>query len=274
MKAVIYAYFGFMPQLCGECIIYSESKMKKYKLTSLLCLVFITLIVPFHSSGIYAQKKSESQTPYEKGIELYKSEKYTEAIESFQKATKLDSKNANAFLQIGNSYRRLGKFNEAIYSYKQALQIKPKWADALYGLGLTYGMSGSSNEAAEFLKQSLEVNPNNDKAHYNLGVAYTDLGKIAEAAESFKEAARLNPKDADYFFNLGMAYQQLGKLKESEDAYANCLLLNEDNAQAHYQIALVYLAMDNPGFATVHYLVLTKTDPELAKKLKDEMSKK
>jgi tetratricopeptide (TPR) repeat protein len=68
-----------------------------------------------------------------------------------------------------------------------------------------------------------------------------------------------------------MSYQQLNKLKEAENAYAEALLLNPNDAQSTYQIALVYLAMGNRGFATIHYLSLQKLNPDLAKKLHDQM---
>jgi len=224
-------------------------------------------------SPIVAQEKPDTKA-YREGVVLFAAEKYKEAIESFKEATLSNPKNADAFYQLGTSHRMVEQFSEAIESYKQALSLKPRWADALYGLGVTYGMSGSPKDAVTYLKESISLKPDSWKAHYNLGVAYADLAQPTESTASFKEAARLNPKDADIFFNLGMSYQQLYKLKEAEDAYAQALLLKPNDAQATYQIALIYLAMGNRGFATIHYLSLQKSNPDLAQKLHDRMFEK
>lgn len=231
----------------------------------------LALLLLLVTSSLVTHAQDPSSNPYQRGITLSAEGKYKEAAEAFEQACKLEPNNADAFYQLGQAYRNSEQLPAAIKAYQQALKLKPKWFEALYGLGVAYGMAGSPKDAVIYLKESIALQADSAGAFYNLGVAYSDLGQNAEAAEAFKKATQLNPKDADNFFNLGVAYQNLNRLKEAEDALAHALLLKPEDQQAHYQIALVYVAMGNRGFATVHYLVLLKSNPELAGKLQVQL---
>jgi len=84
--------------------------MNKIKRCWLILFVVILVAAPLNAN---AQEKANSKSPYEKGMDLFKAEKYAEA---FKQAVKLNPKNAEAFLQLGNSYRQIENFPEAIES--------------------------------------------------------------------------------------------------------------------------------------------------------------
>lgn len=231
-------------------------------------LVILALLV---TSSLVVHAQHQDSNPYQRGITLLAEGKYKEAAEAFEQACKLEPNNTDAFLRLGNAYRDSEQPLKAIETYQRALKLKPKWFEALYGLGVAYGMAGFPKESVIYLKESIALKADSAGAFYNLGVAYSDLGQIAEAAQAFKKATQLNPKDADNFFNLGASYQTLNRLNEAEEAFAQALLLKPEDQQARYQIALVYLAKGDRGLATVHYLALLKSNPELAGKLRAQL---
>ena len=65
--------------------------------------------------------------------------KREKALETFQKAQKLDDKNPDIPTFMGVIYRRLGKPQEAANAFKKALEIKPDHIMALFNLGIVYG---------------------------------------------------------------------------------------------------------------------------------------
>jgi tetratricopeptide (TPR) repeat protein len=80
------------------------------------------------------------------------------------KAVAIDSKCADAYLQLGNLHASLHQFPKAIESYKKAIEANPQLSDAHYRLGMSYDRVGETDMAkAEFQlhdeieKQNAEV---------------------------------------------------------------------------------------------------------------------
>ena len=217
---------------------------------------------------ISAEQLPEAERAFKRGVELYANNHYREAVVALEESLRLSPDNADALYHLGNSYREAGDLSSAIASYKKALDVRPNWGDGLYGLGVTYGMAGSAAEAINFLQKAIKAKPENPKAHYNLGVAYAQTGRLKEALSSFQEAARLDPKDPDYFLNLADTLDQLDQSKKAIDAFAKAILLKPEDPEPHYRIALLYVKTNQPGFATVHWLYLQKSNPALAEKLR------
>ncbi len=63
-----------------------------------------------------------------KGLALYNLRKYNEAMESYDRAIKIDPNNAYAWYNKGNALYALGKYNEAMESYDRAIKIDPNYA--------------------------------------------------------------------------------------------------------------------------------------------------
>ena len=93
--------------------------MKNIKRSWLVSFVVILMAAPLSAN---AQEEASAKSSFEKGMDLFKAEKYAAAAEAFKQAVKLDPKNADAFLQLGNSYRQIEKFPEAIDSYLKRLR--------------------------------------------------------------------------------------------------------------------------------------------------------
>jgi tetratricopeptide (TPR) repeat protein len=63
-----------------------------------------------------------------KGLALYNLRKYNEAMESYDRAIKIDPNNAYAWYNKGNALYALGEYNEAMESYDRAIKIDPNYA--------------------------------------------------------------------------------------------------------------------------------------------------
>jgi tetratricopeptide (TPR) repeat protein len=79
-------------------------------------LVYIFLLV---SQAILAQ------TAFEKGNELYKKEKYDEAVVLYEGILKSGEQSAELYFNLGNAYYKLHKVAPAIYNYEKALLLNP-----------------------------------------------------------------------------------------------------------------------------------------------------
>lgn len=84
----------------------------------------IVYIIMLLSNFIFAQ--NEADKLFKEANELYKNEKYNEAIKKYElieKNNKLES--SELYFNLGNCYYKLGKIAPSIYNYEKALLINP-----------------------------------------------------------------------------------------------------------------------------------------------------
>ena len=77
--------------------------------------------------------------------------KYSAAVPLLQKTIEHDPSNADAWNELGFSYRKLGKFADALNSYEKALAINPAHLGANEYLGELYIQTGDMPKAEERL---------------------------------------------------------------------------------------------------------------------------
>jgi len=65
------------------------------------------------------------QNGFEKGNELYRNEKYAEAVTAYENVLKTKKHSAELYFNLGNAYYKLNKIAPAIYNYEKALLLAP-----------------------------------------------------------------------------------------------------------------------------------------------------
>ncbi len=94
----------------------------------------------------YAMSLWKGRRTQDAGVDVHQ-------IESLlKKSVELDSKLAEAHLQLGNLYSDQGRYADAVPEYERALAINSDLADAHYRLGQAYVHSGQKDRAQEQLQ--------------------------------------------------------------------------------------------------------------------------
>lgn len=84
-------------------------------------LVYILVLI---TNFIFAQDNAKTQ--FDAANELYRNEKYTEAIEKYESIIKKDKlESSELYFNIGNCYYKLGKIAPSIYNFEKALLLNP-----------------------------------------------------------------------------------------------------------------------------------------------------
>jgi tetratricopeptide (TPR) repeat protein len=66
-----------------------------------------------------------AQNGFERGNELYRKEKYAEAVTAYESVLKTKQHSAELYFNLGNAYYKLNKIAPAIYNYEKALLLSP-----------------------------------------------------------------------------------------------------------------------------------------------------
>lgn len=125
-----------------------------------------------------------------KGVDLYKEGKPSDAEVNFKKGLEKAPKNYIANFNLGDAYFKQKKFAEAIKSYQKALA---------------------------------ESRTNNQKAqvYHNIGNSLLKGKKIDQSIAAYTQSLKLNPNDQDTKYNLSYALSQKNNKKNNKNKNKN-----------------------------------------------------
>ncbi len=205
------------------------------------------------------------------------------ARELYQQVIQQDSGNAEAHVNLGVAYERLGRGDLAEAMFRKALELRPDHAEAHLNLGLKQAEQGRFPEALRSigeavrlapghvparkalamvltrLKRPLEAIPHFDRivredpqsaeARLDLGIALAEAGYQPQALAAFDEAARLAPGSFRPHYNRGRALNDLGRTQEARQALETAIELNARYAPALQLLGTIERAAGNTGRA-------------------------
>ena len=209
------------------------------------------------------------------GLCLYKQERFSDAIESFQATLDLykeigDLESvANTLNNIGLNYKMIGNYDKAIEYYEQTVSIDEELgkgneiAKTLNNIGMVYRTWGKYDKAIEYFERSLSLRnnlgdkPGVSKSLNNMGLVYTDWKKYDQAILNFRESLKIE-NNLGNEFEAAIRYNNLGRVYFYTNQYDTALSYFEKNlalqvsnndqgqiAVGYNNIGKVYLAEKN-----------------------------
>ncbi len=169
---------------------------------------FIFLIPLLIIFSIQGEARSPSiRTLYQQATKYYNEGKYEKAIPLYEQIIDINPNFAQAFNQLGLSYKATGMdLKEVAWYFKAAIDINPKFAQAYENLGKAYYGLQDFDKAEYYCKKALEINPRLLSSAFSLGWIYL-LGKSepAKAILYFQRVAK-EAHVPNAYFGLGLAY--------------------------------------------------------------------
>ncbi len=153
---------------------------------------------------------------FQKAYCLNELSRYSEALESYDRALELDPKNVYAWNNRGNTLNSLSRYSEALESYDRTLELDPKDTIAWNNRGYTLYNLSRYSEALESYERALELDPKDTIAWNNRGYTLYNLSRYPEALESYDRALELDPKDSYPKFSRAVAYFSMRLWEKSE----------------------------------------------------------
>lgn len=192
------------------------------------------------------------------GMALAKQFKLDGANEQFDKALKLDPRNAMAhsgkamvmFNRLQSSSNTVIKNRDTLLKgaeeeCKQGLAIDPGMPEAHYTLGMIYREEGRIDDALSEFKEATKIDPQYSEAFSGLGVTQMQQNNLADAVASFKTAASLNTGNSTAHYGLGTAYLKQGQLDDAIKELNTSLYQNPNSAPARLSLGQAYVAQGN-----------------------------
>ncbi len=120
--------------------------------------------------------------------------------------------NENPLIRRGNQKYAERNFAEAEIAYRRSIEMNSQNATALYNLGNSLYRQGRYEEAADLFDALAQTAPSgfdHASAYHNLGNAHLGNNNIKGSIDAYKQALRLNPADDETRYNLAYALKKL-----------------------------------------------------------------
>jgi tetratricopeptide (TPR) repeat protein len=143
-----------------------------------------------------AQLGRPSEAIEEYGRALQLDPNYLEARKNLATVrSRPQSTSAESYYNGGVELERSGRLADAIQSFEAALKIKPDYAEAHSNLGVVLTrIPGRGREALPHLEAAARLDANNADAHVNYGIALANIaGDVPRAIAELEKAQKLHP---------------------------------------------------------------------------------
>ncbi len=127
---------------------------------------------------------------YSKGAALLNLGRLDEALESVNKAIRINPQNEISWNLKGNVFGRMNRPVEAVKAYDASLRINPRYEVAWNNLGNTYARVGRFDDALKCYDKALAIQSNYKDAWLNKGFVLVKLQRYEEAADCADNALK------------------------------------------------------------------------------------
>ncbi|NQY86615.1 MAG: sulfotransferase [Colwellia sp.] len=169
---------------------------------------------------------------------LYKDMKnYDEAINCFEKALEIKKNHPQAIMNLGNVYHKQQRYDLAIEYLNKGIEIQPNNSMAQFSLGNVYKSTNQIELAVLSYKKSIAVSAKNYKAHYNLALTLKGSGDLTSALKHCQQAIQLNPNYFVAVMLMGELHEYIGNIETAKSCYRKSLALSPSFTEAYWSLA-------------------------------------
>ncbi len=159
-------------------------------------------------------KKSEA---FGKLGQFYHVHDYLEvAIQLYDEALELASKNSKWHYLKAMANKNLGKFEEVKVGLKQAWKHNSQYVPTMVHLGEIFFQEGNLEESFQAYQKVLEINPDTPVALVGIGKVLMQQGQVNSAIENYQKAIEVQPFATKINFLISQAYAANGNLEEAQ----------------------------------------------------------
>jgi superkiller protein 3 len=139
---------------------------------------------------------------------------------------------------LGRAEFELGDYEEAARFLEAALAVNPFNAQASVQLADTYTRLGQPLRACEVLGNILSVDPGNMPLRFKLANCLFRAERPHDALGHLKELYKYDPGNADILVNMGTVYADMDSLQRAIESWERALVLDPDNDMARENLRL------------------------------------
>jgi tetratricopeptide (TPR) repeat protein len=178
----------------------------KWLIPAVLLVLVAVLVYRKSTTSLDAQKALDD------GQVMLKATRYTDAIQSFNRALSLNSNLADAYLARGRANAALSRLDAAIQDFTKVIQLRPDSSGAYMERANASFTKMDYPAVIADCGEALARDPKLFYAYNLRGMSYRETGNPAKALEDFDRLVQLSP-GLDAYFQRAATYQTMGEHK-------------------------------------------------------------
>lgn len=215
------------------------------------------------------------------GLSLLKLQRPKEARLFLVKAETAQPDSPDVLIALAQADAASHYLSEASSLYQRVTRLQPNNADAWYGVGITNralaeqtlkSSGGSSRvQAQQFIQtanaalaRAVDLDPHSVGSYMILGESFRIAEEYDQAVEEYEAATQRKPDFAPAWAGLAQAYSAAGRDNEALKAANSALALDPNDAGTNVLIAATYLRLSDLPHAKEYALRAIKLQPELS----------
>lgn len=183
------------------------------------------------------------------GKAYFYNKEYENAVNLLKSANEIKPSD-DIYYSLGRVYNEISNFDEAIICYEKAFKLNPKNANNLYNLSLAYKEKGNLKKSLKFALLAEKYNCNDEAVSGLIYSIYDDLKNYKQALLYLKKLILINPKNHVYHYNSGVLSAEIGEIENAINFYTTTISLNPKYTAAYANLACIYEEKDlNKAFS-------------------------
>ncbi|WP_242056808.1 tetratricopeptide repeat-containing serine protease family protein [Planktothrix sp. FACHB-1355] len=213
-------------------------------------------------SGLAKSIETTATDFWNSGNDLIASQKYEDAIASYDKAIQFQPDYHEAWYNRGYALGELKRYEDAIASYDKAIQFKPDKHEVWYNRGIALGELKRYEDAIASYDKAIQFKPDKHEAWNNRGNVLYNLKRYEEAIASYDKAIQIKPDYSDAWINRGIALRELKRYEDAIASYDKAIQFKPDDPDAwnNRGNALNYLKRYEDAIASYDKAIQFKSD--------------
>ncbi len=222
-----------------------QPKMITNLANALLELGKVKESIDYFERAIKLQPDDSPEIYYNLGRAFKLARDFDKAIDSYQKALKIDTHHIPSFLNLGFLYNELQQFRLAINLYSDGIKIQPKNIQLIYNRGISYLNFHSYLLALSDFSLVTDLDNQFELAFIQKSITLKYLYRYDEALVSINSAIDINSLNADNFNLKATIFEYMHRFDDAVTHYDYAISLKEDFAETKKNKALCLLSQNN-----------------------------
>ncbi len=162
-----------------------------------IIVTIVALAAGFLSGIVYSAFKSPADSSQYSGSQStgqpsQNAQQQANRILDLEKEVAANPDNIDAMIELGDIYFDSDRYQEAIVTFNKAEQIAPTNIHVLNDLGILLMNTGNYDASLEKFEAVLDIDPSHSHSLYYVGIVYRTKGETGKALEAFEQVLILD----------------------------------------------------------------------------------
>lgn len=195
----------------------------------------------------------------------------TRVIQQLEQEVRQSPNNVILRVRLGEALGAAGRYSAAVEQLNNALKLDPEHPGAYLDLGIIARLTGDNSSAIGYFEKVIEitekanftsVDQRRELAYYHLGLVALEEERYEDAVANLKASLRIRKDASDTYYHLARAFEGLGDPDAAIQNLEIAVTFDPGFAEAFYLMGQMYMDLDDPVNASVHFYKAAELAPE------------